>query len=105
MSAICQSASFLGSAFIYFFDILKPMCITPLPLQNCLKNVMKLCRFRNWENGETHIGAGSNAIGIRCLPVCMHYTVAAGMDNNRASKTIILHTYQTNRIYWCFLKV
>jgi hypothetical protein len=63
---------------------------------------MNLGRFRNRENGETRVGAGINAIGIRCLPACMHYTVAAGMDNNRASMTIILHTYQNNRIYWGF---
>jgi hypothetical protein len=66
---------------------------------------MNLGQFSNRENGEPHIGAGSNAIGIRCLSVRTHQTIAAGMDNNRASKTIILHTYQTNRIYWCFLKV
>jgi hypothetical protein len=29
MSATCQSGSFLGSASLYFFVIVKPMFITP----------------------------------------------------------------------------
>jgi len=63
---------------------------------------MNLGRFRNRENGEPRVGAGSNAIGIRCLPVRTHQTFAAGMTNDRASMTVILHTYQNNRIYWGF---
>jgi hypothetical protein len=63
---------------------------------------MNLGRFRNWENGETRGGTGSNVIDIRCPPVCMLQTIAAGMENNRVSMTIILHTYQDNRIYWGF---
>jgi len=65
---------------------------------------MNLGRFGNRENGEMRIGAGSNAIGIRCLPVCLNQTVSAGMENSRVSMTIILHTYQNKRIYWGFFK-
>lgn len=63
---------------------------------------MNLGRFNNRGNGETRIGAGSNAIGIHCLAFRMHQPFAAGMGNNRVSMTVILHTYQNNRIYWGF---